>query len=247
MYSSPNQFDATPPPPPPPALQMMPSHHHHHHQPTIQMGSPQQYHPPSPYKQEVHSPSEFTQQDYAQSNGSPPYHPVMPPLTSASNVPHLLQFSTPCTTTGGVPAAFFDGVTGEPAIYTMPGTHPQMIESFHTQTHHLPPFAHVFEGSLSPEAQLSDQPPQNSPPLVIKHVRNDFSVAGIDYYHSSPAMLEGHSGMIFSHPDMCSGASPLPAELCSGLQPLPSHLCPMPTLQKRSESMALSIYTVELL
>lgn len=213
-----------------------------------QIGSPpqqQHYHSPSPYKQEIHSPGEYSAQpanvEYIHPSGSPPYHhpPSVVPSTAAS-IPHLIPYTnvstTPCTS--GL-TTYFDVMTGEPAIYTMPGTHPHMsmVDSFTVQSHQLPPFTHAFEGAMvSHNGQITDQHSQSGLPLAIKHVRNDYGVTGIEYYHPpSPQMtVEGHPPtMMYHHPDMCSGTSPIPPDLCSGLTPLPSHLCPMPTIRPR--------------
>ena len=237
------------------------SHYDHHHQmPTTssgmmsssphQIGSPSQqhYHSPSPYKQEIPSPGEYASPhqaanvDYIHPSGSPPYHHPLPSSvvpSTATSIPHLIPYTNVSTTscgTSGLATTYFDAMTGEPAIYTMPGTHPHMsmVDSFTVQPHQLPPFTHAFEGAMT--SHNGSIPDQSGSPLQINHVRNDYGggVTEIKYYPPSPQMtVEGHPGAAMMYHDMCGGSPPLPPDLCStsGLTPLPSHL--MPTIRPR--------------
>ena len=203
------------------------------------MGSPPYHHPiSSPYQSTIQSPGQYS--GHNASTPSPTYSHMD---AVDGGVPHLIQFSSAVTSCdGGIQTVF----SSEPAIYSVPHAHQQMVDTF-TASHHphnLPSFAHVFEtGPLHPHEAGTIPERHSSPesfcsdsgPVTIKQMANEF---GIEFYHppTPPNMVDGPPSMMYA-PEMCG---PLPPEMCGLLTPLPNHLCPIPTLSnqgRRSKSM----------
>ena len=213
--------------PPTSAQMVLPPHN--------QLGSPPYAsHSPSPYQTTIRSPGQYSgcSSDSIPTT-SAPYVVQYPPHTTAledvEGIPHLIPYSSAPSSCAGVPAVF-ESMVQEPAVYSIPGQqHMAVLETYSMGPHQLPPFAHVFESGLHPEARI---PEKHSPPdfsdsaaVPIKQIPNEYGLGPIEFYHPpSPQTPEG----MMCHAEMCGGP---PLDMCGPLPPpLPNHLCPVPTL-----------------
>lgn len=235
---------------PPTSTHILPPPQNHH------MGSPPYgSHSPSPYQSTIVSPGQYSGHSSEHIPVSAPYHSQtgMDHSTVDGVPPQLIPFTSCSTTCSGIPAVF-DAMTGEPAIYSAPGSHHMpVLETYSISHNQLPPFPHMFEGPVASDDRHADRHSPTKPfcqpessALPIKQIPNEYGIGAIEFYHppTPPNGGEGHPGMM-CRSDLCVPPSHLHPDLCGSLPPLPPHLCSIPTLattnSRRSKSIDMYI------